>query len=331
MIPEAKNAAVSRALREAFGVGEFEEIRMLTEGMSSALVFRIAVRGRPYLLRIITKTDALNDPTRQFACMRAAAEAGLAPRIWYASTEDRISITDFVPVRPLAAGKSGVAELGSTVRRVHALPPFPKLVNYLESMDGYVRKFQAAKILPENETDEVCRFYERVSSVYPRHDADLVSSHNDMKPENILFDGERVWLVDWEAAFLNDRYLDLAVVANFFVRNEAEEEVFLRAYFGQRVDEYRRARFYLMRQVVHMGYAAVFLLIGSSGKPIAPGGPPPGFRGFHDQILAGNRNLVSAEAKIDYARIHMQQALVEMRAKQFEEALRVVSGHPARA
>jgi thiamine kinase-like enzyme len=31
----------------------------------------------------------------------------------------------------------------------------------------------------------------------------------------INFDGERAWLVDWEAAFLNDRYFDLDVVANF--------------------------------------------------------------------------------------------------------------------
>jgi hypothetical protein len=53
MIPEAKRLAVSRALREAFGVTEAEDIRMLTAGLSSALVFRIVVRGCPYLLRVI--------------------------------------------------------------------------------------------------------------------------------------------------------------------------------------------------------------------------------------------------------------------------------------
>jgi hypothetical protein len=64
-IPEARNEAVARALREAFGVGEFEEIRVLTEGKSSARVVRIVVRRRPYLLRIITKTDA---PTALVFC-----------------------------------------------------------------------------------------------------------------------------------------------------------------------------------------------------------------------------------------------------------------------
>jgi len=55
MIPEAKNAAVARALRETFGVSEFEDVRMLTAGLSSALIFRIVVKRSPYLLRIITQ------------------------------------------------------------------------------------------------------------------------------------------------------------------------------------------------------------------------------------------------------------------------------------
>jgi len=45
MIPEAKTAAVGRALQEAFGVNEFEDIRVLTAGLSIALVFLIVVHG----------------------------------------------------------------------------------------------------------------------------------------------------------------------------------------------------------------------------------------------------------------------------------------------
>ena len=70
----------------------------------------------------------------------------------------------------------------------------------------------------------------------------MVSSHNDLfKPDNILFDGKRVWLVDWEAAFLNDRYADLAVAANLVVTNNAEERVYLQEYFGGPPDQYQLA------------------------------------------------------------------------------------------
>jgi hypothetical protein len=47
MIPEAKHAAVARGLQGAFGVAEFEDIQMLTAGMSSARIFRIVVAGHP--------------------------------------------------------------------------------------------------------------------------------------------------------------------------------------------------------------------------------------------------------------------------------------------
>lgn len=61
----------------------------------------------------------------------------------------------------------------------------------------------------------------------------MAPSHNDVfKPDNILFDGHRLWLVFGEAAFQKDHYADLAVVANMLVANEAEEQIYLQEYFG---------------------------------------------------------------------------------------------------
>lgn len=331
MIPAEKKVPAERALRESFGVNSFEDIRKLTTGLSSALVFRIVVRGRPYLLRVITRTDQMSDPTRQFACMKSGAEAGLAPRVWYANVEDRLSITDFVEAQPFSTAQA-LLRLPATLRALHTLSPFPKMTtypHYLDAIDAFIQKFQAAKILPESETRELFELYARVVSVYPRNDSDLVSCHNDLKPENILFDGDRVWLVDWEAAFLNDRYLDLAVVANFVVMNDAEETAYLRAYFDEEPGDYRLARFYLMRQVAHMSYATIFLLLGSSGKPIESHAPVPAFRDFHNRIWGGEIDLGSAEAKLQYGRVHMNQALHEMRAPRFDHSLRIFSAGPA--
>jgi hypothetical protein len=84
--------------------------------------------------------------------------------------------------------------------------------------------------------------------------------------------------VNWQAAFLNDRYFDLVIVANFVVTNGADERRYLEEYFGQPPDEYQLARFFLMRQVMHMLSATVFLMLGSAGKPVNMSERLPTFR-----------------------------------------------------
>lgn len=329
MIPEAKQAAVAKALHEAFGVNEFEDIRPLTGGMSSALVFRIVVKGNPYLLRLIMRTDAFSDPTREFECMRIASDAGIAPRIRYADITERILITDFVDAKPYSDDVAPF--MASTLRRLHSLPQFPKAVSYFKTVDGFIRRFPEAKILPESATEEVFRRYAEVERVYPRNEADHVACHNDLKPQNTLFDGNRVWLVDWEAAFLNDRYTDLAVAANFLVKDEVQEEEYLIEYFGEPASEYRSARFYLMRQRVHMIYASCFMLLAASaGASIYPDLNAPEFRDFHQRVISGAVDLTDANAKVEYAKVHLNQVLRNMRTQRFEDALAVVAAHHGR-
>jgi hypothetical protein len=324
MIPQEKSPAVFRGLHDAFGTTAIEHIRTVPKGLNSDLVFRIVVRGSPYLLRIMTRIDEMMHPGRIFACMSAAADAGLTPCVRYSNAEDGISITDFVEAVPFPATQA-LVELPGVLRRLHALPPFPKAFNYVTAHNGFIWRFRKSGLLPKQEIDDAFTRYEQVCAAYPRLDSDIVSCHMDLKPENIVFDGQRVWLVGWQAALLNDRYFDLAVAANFMVTNDADEWTYLEQYFGQRPDEYQRARFFLMRQVMHMFSATVFLLLGAAGRPISQSEDLPSFRDFHQRIWAGEVNLADNDMKIAYGRVHWEQLLKNVRETRFDEALRIVS------
>jgi thiamine kinase-like enzyme len=338
MIPQEKSAAVTRGLREAFGVTEFEDIRELT-GLGSNPVFRIVVRGSAFLLRINLRAG---DVARHYTCMNAAADAGVAPRVWYTSTEDRISITDFVEKAPFPPTEALIL-IPRVLRTLHALPPFARvedrfnttcmfLMNKGPALDQFIRSFQAANVLPKDESEELFAWYAQIAAVYPRHDADVVSSHNDLfKPDNILFDGYRVWLVDWEAAFLNDRYADLAAAANLVVTNDTEEKLYLKEYFGEAPDEYQLARFFVMRQLVHIFYTMAFLFLGSSGGPVDRSENPPEFNAFQRRMWAGEVNLADKDIKVVYGIIHWQRLRDNMRQARFNEALRIVSDRHAYA
>ena len=135
--------------------------------------------------------------------------------------------------------------------------------------------------------------------------------------------------MDWEAAFLNDRYADLAVVANLVVANDADERIYLAQYFGQPPDRYQLARFFVMQQVVHLFYAIVYLLLGSSAKPIDWSETVPEFRDFHRRIWAGEVDLADNHTKSVYGRVNRERLLQNMRHARFHEALRIISDRPA--
>ncbi|GAA3982495.1 phosphotransferase [Mucilaginibacter dorajii] len=325
MIPENKKKAVAHALQSTFGVNEFDEIHELTAGLSSALVFKIIIDSKPYLLRIITRTDAMADPTHEYICMKAAAETGIAPKVWYANVDERISIIDFVEAKPFPITEAKV-KMPDLLKRLHTLPPFPFRINYLDKMDEFVARFREAKMIPGKLATGIFDAYAKIKEVYPRDSHDWVACHNDLKPENTLFDGERVWLVDWEAAFLNDPYLDLAISASFIVGNDAEERDYLKVYFGKEADNYQHARFFLMRQLLHLFYTVVFMQLGKApDKPLDFNIPLPGFREYHDLIWAGNVSLANADNKLLYAHVHMEQLRRNLRLKRFEDSLLIVS------
>lgn len=330
MIPEERRAAVWRGLDEAFGTRSIENIRRITRGLSSDLVFRIVVQGSPHLLRIQTQIDERNDPVRIFTCMKAAAQAGLAPRVRYSNEAEGIAIIDWIETAPFSEAQAFV-HVPVTLRNLHVLPPFPKAFNYVTAHKFFIWRLRKAGLLPEPEIEEVFQGYGRICDVYPRLDADLVSCHMDLKPENILFDGHRVWLIDWMAASLNDRYVDLAIVANFVVRGDSDARTYLGHYFGRVPDEYEMARFLLMRQVLHMLSAAVFLLLGAAGNPIRQDKDPPSFDHFHKSIWAGEIDLADNTLKVVYGRVHWEQLLRNLRQPDFEQALRIVKDRNVRS
>ncbi len=150
----------------------------------------------------------------------------------------------------------------------------------------------------------------KLTAAFSLHEADMVSSHNDLfKPDNILYDAnQHAWLVDWEAAFLNNRYIDLAVIANLLVTNDADELTFLQHYFGQAPTESQRARFRLMRQITHMFYAlGYFFMVSRTGEPIDLTAPLPNFTDFHRRLWSGEVTLSDQPTKTLFARLHLQQ------------------------
>ena len=325
MIPENKQVVVQKALLTAFDTTHYDAIEQITRGLSTALIFKITVHGKPYLLRAITRTDAMADPTYYFECMKAAADTSLAPRVLYQSAEDRILITDFIVAQRFPPSDARI-KMADLLRQVHALPKFALRTDYFKAMGTFVSKAKTAKVFPEHVTKEMFNGLEKILAVYPvAQQADWVSCHNDLKPENIIFDGDRPWLIDWEAAFLNDRYLDLNVVANFVITSDDEETEFLERYFGGPVTEYQRARFFIMGLVLNAYCSSIFILLGAAGNAVDIDSiDKPGFRALNDRMWNGEIDLAYNGAKLQYGWTHLEEFLRKIQTSRFEQAMNLL-------
>lgn len=324
-IPPHKLPAVENALLQTFGTTTVDAIELMTRGLSPALVYKITVKDQAYILRLVMVTNELVDPAREYTCLRAAADAGIAPAVLYADAAAAISISQFIAGPPIWVGipqkELQLQAIAAKVKEVHALPLFPPLINFMEGMIHFRDRFLEMNMFPESATATHFAHFEKIKAVYPIHE-ELVSSHNDLNPANVLFDGEKIWLIDWEASFKNDRYVDLAIVALYFAANESHIDTFLTAYFGAPPTAIQQAKFYLMRQVIFLYYGTIFLrMAGDMQQEHDQHMEVPTLIQVKQMMSKGEINLGSYEGKLLYGKMLMQEALTEMSNPAFEAAL----------
>jgi thiamine kinase-like enzyme len=201
--------------------------------------FRVRTAEGDFVVRVFgEKTSALGiDRSAERAATEAAARAGVGPKL-IAFTEELL-VTTFIEGEPMPDVR--IEETASALRAVHAGPALPTTFSGVAVAEEYARR---AGELPA----ELAIGREVEAALHgPEHTP--VPCHNDLLNANLIWDGSRVRIVDWEYAGMGDRYFDLG---NLSINNgfsEQDDERLLVAYFGEPCTPARFASLRLMRIV----------------------------------------------------------------------------------
>ena len=236
--------------------------------------------------------DGLNDYARQYACMAIAAEAGVAPRLLFADAGTGIAVIEHVEARPPPRREILLSKAAFLLGRLHAAPAFPPLVDFPEGVAQLVARLQDLDLVDDIALEPVLAFWAELRPACRWGEDGLVASHNDPNPGNLIWDGDRLWLIDWQAAFRNDPFVDLAIVCNYLGPGPQDEAVLLEGYFSQAADEDRLQRLRLMRQVCRIYYGAVLM------SSAAGWSPPPGARRLEGPSLPEISAAIGADRAI---------------------------------
>ncbi len=201
--------------------------------------YRVEVDGTPFFVRIPgAATDLLAvDRGNELFNTRAAAEAGVAPRVVATVPEWSVFVLEWLEARTMsnaALAEPGVPErIAASLRTLHAGPRFQLDFDMFRVSERYLALVDERDIaIPAGYRDHL-GLLPRLETALRRHPVPTVPCHNDLLAENYLDDGERLWLVDWEYSGNNDPAFELGNTAQELGYGPAQVEELCAAYFGE--------------------------------------------------------------------------------------------------
>lgn len=238
------------------------------------MVFRVdGGGGTPYMLRAEGTPSPLRNP-HQYLSMQIASDAGIAPKLLYLDDAAGVVVTDFVVQRPLADYPGGQGALARAVaemiRRVQAAPAFPDFTDYSALVSRLFAHVRRTGLFADGLLDAHAERLARLQESDPADPAQAVSAHNDLNARNVLFDGERLWLIDWESAYRNDPLVDVAIALDNFAIEPGLEEDMLRAWLGRAPRPEVLQRLKVVRALTRLYYAGVLLSASATRPRSAP-------------------------------------------------------------
>jgi aminoglycoside phosphotransferase (APT) family kinase protein len=280
------------ALAAAFGSASVDAIAPVSGGASGAFIYRVDCGGQRALLRVEGAPSPLRNP-HQYISMRMAAEAGIAPRIHHIDETARVAVMDYIEQQPLDAYPGGpdalVRALGALLARLQATPAFPYFVDYPDIVGRLFAHVRRTGLFADGLLDAHTERLAQITRDTTWDPAKLVSSHNDAILRNILFDGERLWLIDWESAYRNDPLVDVAIMLDNLAPSPELEAALLQAWLGRAPDAALLARLAPIRALTRLYYAGVLLSASATLPRAAPDGDlsAPALAEFQSAIRDG--------------------------------------------
>lgn len=245
-----------------FGSARTDAITPLPGGASTAFPFRVTRDGRSYVLRLEGERSPLRNP-HQYASMTLAAEAGLAPHVYHADEAQGVAVMDFIETRPLSTypgGAAGLAQaVGTLIARLQEIPSFPRFVTYTDMVGRLWTYLCGTGLFAPGVLDAATERLACVREAYEARFSGGVAAHNDLLPRNLLFDGNRLWLIDWESAYRNDPHIDIAIALDNFAADQTSAALLQQNATARWKDPIDLAQLAHARALVRLYYAGVLL------------------------------------------------------------------------
>lgn len=194
----------------------------------------------------------------EYKCASIASQAGLTPKIIGYIPQEGMLISEFIDTKGIKIDLRNLemqSKFLEQIRTLHSLKEtFPRNVSVLDEVHKYLENGKKVGAQIPIELTQAVFDAEQLLQKFaePR----LSPCHFDLHHENALYDGEKLWLIDWEYAGNGNPLFDLATAASTENFTDAEMNSFLKNYHnGEEPKETEIQYFYLMRIFADLRWA----------------------------------------------------------------------------
>lgn len=245
-------ADVERLVRESsLFADQAVRIRPLHGGITNRN-YVVSTDHGDYVVRIPGERTALLGIDRAYEAeaARRADELGIGPAVLGLLEQVGTLVTELVEGHHLEPTPFGerLADVVDLIRRFHDSGPLGGAFPIHRIVEWHARDASAYGVMAPPAYERLHQQSRRIEAAFAKSPMPLVPCHNDLLPGNVLFGADRVWLLDFEYAGMNDVFFDLGNLSVNSELNHESEERLLTWYFGH-VTKASWARLQLMKMM----------------------------------------------------------------------------------
>ena len=225
---------------------EITNIAMLKKGMTNRS-FRFTCKGQDYIMRIPGEgTDLLINRRQEAAVYETIRDLHLCDDLAYINPDTGYKITAMLPDARVCdpENESDLIACMAKLRAFHAL----KLtVPHTFELFGQIEYYETLRNGEPSAYRDYSKTKERVLSLQAfieAHAEPFCLTHIDAVPDNFLFSGNDLRLIDWEYAGMQDPHVDIAMFCIYALYDRAQIDHLIDLYFENACPTETRIKIY---------------------------------------------------------------------------------------
>lgn len=228
------------------GVNEIINIEIMKKGMTNRS-FIFECRDKRYIMRVPGEgTEVLVNRKHEYDVYNAIKNMDICDRIYYINPENGYKISDFLENVHVCDSRNEKdvrlcmeklkAFHNKKIAVKHTFDLFEQ-IEFYEKLRGETKSLYNDYELTKQKIYELKEYIDKQPKIW-------TLTHIDAVPDNFLFKGDKIYLIDWEYAGMQDAHVDIAMFAIYSLYDKDEIDKLIDYYFSFECDLAVRLKIY---------------------------------------------------------------------------------------